>query len=218
MAPAITKAGLCLVILTPLSVLGSPVNQRDRGDLRDGVCPRCWLGAADRSRGQGGAPTAQRGRTTLASVRAAASWPDEDRDVVAVSVHGVRPLPGRGVMGVCVRAPSLIWVHGPIRTRRQDDRWGIPQRARPRGLLGSSTPVSVAAGAWQALAAAHLWCGRARTDHVGQAASDAGSGRPSAGTSAASPSASRVCRTRRASLRATAKVARLPPWRSLTCW
>src|SRR6266508_1943068 len=78
---------------------------------------------------------------------------------------------------------------------------------------------AVAAGDQRALAAAHLLAyGRARTSHLGQAAAGKGSGSPSTGAKAASPSASMVWRTRRASLRATAKVARLPPWRALTCW
>jgi hypothetical protein len=122
------------------------------------------------------------------------------------------------VTGLCVRAPSLIWVRGPPRVRRQDDRWGDPCGARPRGLLGPATDQpwrQGARGRWPRHIC--LPVGRARTSH-GQAAAGTGKPRLSTGARAASPSASRVCRHRRASLRATARVARLPPWRALTCW
>jgi hypothetical protein len=134
----------------------------------------------------------------------------------STSAQAVHPLTAAVVIGVCVRAPSLIWVHEPIRVRRQDDRWGCPRGARPRGLLGPSTDQpwrQGLSGRWPR----HICLPMGgHAPAMGQAAS--GRGRPSTGASAPSPSATRVWRTRRASLRATARVARLPPWRTLTCW
>ena len=132
------------------------------------------------------------------------------------SAHAAHPLTAVMVTGSCVRAPSLIWVRGPIGVRRQDDRWGIPRGARPRGLLGPSTDRpwrQGLGGRWPQ----HICLpvgGHAPA--TGQATSGNASASPSTGARAASPSATRVWRTRRTSLRATAKVARLPPWRVLT--
>src|SRR4029453_12105948 len=55
------------------------------------------------------------------------------------SVHAAHLLAATVVTGLCVRAPGLIWVRGPTRVRRQDDRWGVPSGARARGLLGPAT-------------------------------------------------------------------------------
>src|SRR4029450_5376428 len=68
---------------------------------------------------------------------AAHGWPA--REARRWSAQGAHPLAVVAVSGVCVRAPSLIWVHEPGRVRRQDDRWGVPRSARPRGLLRPST-------------------------------------------------------------------------------
>jgi hypothetical protein len=55
------------------------------------------------------------------------------------SAHPAHPSRRVVVTGSCVRAPGLIWVRGPTRVRRQDDRWGVPPSARPRSLLRPST-------------------------------------------------------------------------------
>jgi hypothetical protein len=177
--------------------------------------PSWWRGRAEPESGsrwsaRSNARTNDRG----AGNGAAHPWPA--REGGPRSAHPAHPLATTVVVtGLCVRAPSLIWVRGPSRVRRQDDRWGVPPGARPRGLLRPSTDRpwrQGPCGRWPRHIC--LPVGRARTSHLGQAAS----GRSSTGASAASPSASRVWRTRRTSLRATAKVARLPPWRALTCW
>ena len=182
-------------------------------DWLSGTFPGGGVAAPNRSRGQGGTPPATRGRTTLAPAtgRRMLARPGKVVQRSAQAVHLLTVV----VVGVCVRVPSLIWVRGPTRVRRQDDRWGIPGvrgRAvcwgRPRtsrggrGLAGAGRGTSVC-----------RW-GRARTSHLGQAAW--ATGRSSTGASAVSPRLTRVWRTRRASLRATARVARLPPWRALT--
>jgi hypothetical protein len=57
-----------------LSVRGPPVNQGS-GRWKWDPCPRCWPWVTGRGRGQGGAPAATRGRTTLTPARGVAgSW------------------------------------------------------------------------------------------------------------------------------------------------
>jgi hypothetical protein len=68
---------------------------------------------------------------------AAHAWPA--REGGPGSAHPAHPSRRVVVTGSCVRAPSLIWVRGPTRVRRQDDRWGVPRSARPRSLLRPST-------------------------------------------------------------------------------
>ena len=121
----------------PLSVRRPPVNGDRLTVDWNGPFPGGGVAAPNRSRGQGGTPAATRGRTTLASARSGACWPAREGDPRSAQV--VHPLTAMVVIGLCVRAPSLIWVRGPTRVRRQDDRWGVPRGARPRGLLGPST-------------------------------------------------------------------------------
>jgi hypothetical protein len=93
---------------------------------------------------RGGAPAATRGRTTLAPARSGACLAGgEGRRWLAHSAH---PLTAVVVVGGCVRAPSLIWVRGPSRVRRQDDRWGVPECAAARSF-GAVHGPAVAAGA-----------------------------------------------------------------------
>jgi hypothetical protein len=100
--------------------------------------PRGGLAVPNRSRRHGGAPAATRGRTTLALARSGACLAGEGNGG-PWSAHAAHPLAAVVGTGSCVRAPSLIWVREPSWVRRQDDRWGVPRSARPRGLLGPST-------------------------------------------------------------------------------
>src|SRR4029453_12964929 len=151
--------------------------------------PSWWRGRADRAGDTGGAPPATRGRTTLALARSGAWLANEGRR--RWLAQGAHLLTAVVVSGVCVRTPSLIWVRGPSRVRRQDDRWGIPRSARPRSLLRPSTDQpwrQGARGRWPQHIC--LPVGRARSSHLGQAA--AATGRSSTGASAASPRLTRV--------------------------
>src|SRR5262249_21654781 len=111
------------------------------------------LGAVDRSRGQGGAPAAKRGRTTLTPVRTAACWWGARRAEGDRSGHDcLQWTVGRRAacaMG-SAPAPSLTWVPGPCLARSRDGRWGVPgDGARSLILSGTSTDVTVATGDWR---------------------------------------------------------------------
>jgi hypothetical protein len=144
----------------PLSVRRPPVN----GDRLIWLRPpslRGGVAAPNRSRGQGGAPAATRGRTTLASARTGACL--ADRGGWSTSVQAVHPLAMVVVIGSCVRAPSLIWVRGPSGSgdkmidgvspvvRGRAVFWGRPRTGRGgRGLAGAGRGTS-----------ACLWAGHA---------------------------------------------------------
>jgi hypothetical protein len=148
--------------LQPPYLCGDP---RSTGsvDWLSGTFPGGGVAAPNRSRGQVGTPAATRGRTTLAPAtgRRMLARPGKVVQRSAQAVHLLTVV----VVGVCVRVPSLIWVRGPTRVRRQDDRWGIPGvrgRAvfwgRPRtsrggrGLAGAGRGTSVCLWAGHALA------------------------------------------------------------------
>jgi len=119
---------------SPLICAETP-GQRGSVDLVGGVdLPWWWRGRAEPQPGpwverpqqrEDERPWCRRGAAHAWPVREGRRW----------SAQGVHPLTAVVVSGVCVWAPSLIWVHGPSRVRRQDDRWGVPRSARPRGLL-----------------------------------------------------------------------------------
>ena len=69
---------------TSLSVRGPPVNQGS-GRWKWDPCPRCWPWVTGCGRGQGGAPAATRGRTTLTPARAAAESEQPGRSRVRAS-------------------------------------------------------------------------------------------------------------------------------------
>jgi hypothetical protein len=176
-------------------------------------CSSCWPCRAGRSRGQGAAPAATRGRQPWRRRR-----PVQDEPTRQGAISACRPPPCQGGdgSGACGR-PALSGCADRPGVRRQDDRWGVPwcAAARSFGVVHTKGVAAGArAGAGRGTSAA-LWAGHARY-RPGYAA--AGWARPSGAAKASSPSATRVWRTRRASLRATARVARLPPWRALTCW
>jgi hypothetical protein len=174
------------------------------------------VAAPNRSRGQGGAPAAMRGRTTLAPARSGACLAGEGNSTTVSA--GCSP-PRRGDGKRRVRAGAQPYLGARTRQGSGDKMIdGVsPRSARPRGLLRPSTDRPWRQGLrrrWPQHIC--LPMGRARTSHLGQATS--ATGRSSTGASARSPRRTRVWRTRRASLGATAKVARLPPCRALTCW
>jgi hypothetical protein len=107
------------------------------------------------SRGQVGAPAAQRGRTSLTPARAVAASFTEKQGWLAHRAHLLRCWE-RDNGGVCMPAPSLIWVLEPAtgRVRRQDAGWGTGC-ARPRSLWRPP-----AAGPWR-----QARCGR-RPRHI----------------------------------------------------
>ena len=168
------------------------------------------------SPGPVGVPAAQRGRTSFTPVRAVAVSFTEKQGWVSAPGSPSRIL-GAGQRDVCVPAPSLIWVLEPAtgQVRRQDAGLGTGC-ARPRSLWRPP-----AAGPWRQARCGrrpqHICCAVGQGTHASSSSQAAtGTGRSGTGASAASPSPIRVWRTRRASLRATVRAARLPSTRVLT--
>jgi len=100
------------------------------------------LGAVDRSRGRGGAPGAQRGRTTSRPTRIRRIlWLAGRRQSRCGSSH-LQPPMQRHMSSLRVPAPSLIWVHGYWSGDMMID--GVPgvraaEGVRPLILSGKST-------------------------------------------------------------------------------
>jgi hypothetical protein len=107
-------------------------------------------------RGQGGAPAAKRGRTTLTPARAVAGSGQRGQGC-RVSASGPPPGWAAGGDAATARArgaPSLILVRGPM-VRRRDARWGAsPHRGGRSFFQGRPVPDRPAGGSRE-LAAAH---------------------------------------------------------------
>jgi hypothetical protein len=117
---------------------GTPGQSRVRVDGRP--APRWWPGAIDPQSGPGGAPAAQRGRTTLTPTRAVAGSGQPGQVPGQRIVTTPRQAAGSGAMTARARGrPALSWSAG---------RWpgdvmidGVSHRVRPLVLSG---PASVA--------------------------------------------------------------------------
>jgi len=186
------------------------------------VVPRHWLGRRWCTRRAGAGvkverPQRRRGRTTLRPARSGAGWWSTQqwrrsghRRALRVDHDGRL---GRSVTR-CAGSPCLIWVRGSRLTRRHDGRWGGPRRcARLLILFGTTARRGGDRGLPGASRGHQLMWASARTGRHRQAACSTGI---DGGAQAASPSSRRVCWQRRASLRATESVGRLPPRRSRT--
>src|SRR5215217_1633600 len=153
-----------VVYMDPPYLCGDPWSMRSGwlGDL-------LLVGGQARSagvRGQGGAPAAQRGRTTLTPARRSQDWDNEDRVPGQRIVTTSGPAAGGGAMAGVRGRPALSWSAG---------RWpgdvmidGVSHRVRPLVLSG---PASVAwrqehCGSWPRRISG---VGRARTSRIGQA-------------------------------------------------
>ena len=108
-----TRTCMLARVLGPLSVLGTPVKVRVRWlflVVWPGSVP--CLGRWTVSRGRGGAPVAQRGRTTLRPARVRRIlWVGQD-EAKALWFRLFAASREQQVCTLRVPAPSLIWVHG----------------------------------------------------------------------------------------------------------
>src|ERR1700737_5341605 len=99
--------------------------------------------AVDRSRGRGGAPAAQRGRTTSRPTRIRRIlWLAGTRRKTLWFKSSLLPPARESVVTSRVPAPSLIWVHGQESGDMMID--GVPdvraaEGVRPLNLSGKST-------------------------------------------------------------------------------
>jgi hypothetical protein len=151
------------------------------------------------------------GRTTLTPARTGARW--LATEPVGWSGHRPTSRCSGSADAPCVRcSPSLIWVRGPARAGDMMADGGSPRRdARPLSLCGTTAEV----GGDRRMAGAgrgHQRVGRGA--HAGDRWAQAARGSAAAGSQAASPRARSVWQQRRTSLRATARVGRLPPRRA----
>jgi len=96
-----------------LSVRGPPVNEGS-GRRKWDPCPRCWPCVTGRGRGQGGAPAARRGRTTLTPARAVAG--SGSQGGIPGQRIGTTPRRDAGGGAAMARArgrPALSWSADP---------------------------------------------------------------------------------------------------------
>ena len=195
----------------PLICAETP-GQRESVDLVETTFPSWWRGAPNRGRGHRWSARSDARMNDLGAGQGRRMLGQRGR-WSTVSAGCSPPHRGGGERRVRAGAQPYL-VRGPTRIRRQDDRW-VTRGARPRGLWGrprTSRGGRGLAGAGRG-ASACLWAGHAPAT-VRPPQPRAG---PRPGERGVAQ-AHQVWRTRRASLRATAKVARLPPWRALTCW
>jgi hypothetical protein len=82
--------------------------------------PRCWPDGRSRAGVNGGAPTAQRGRTTWTPARAVAGSAQRGQDPGSAHRDHLRAGYGWCGDGGGARAPSLILVRGQLARRRDD--------------------------------------------------------------------------------------------------
>src|ERR1700757_661899 len=145
-------------LITLLSVLGTPVKVDPLVISWLLASFRSVLGAVDRSRGQGGAPAAQRGRTTLRPMRIhriLVAWGNGATHVFKSCVPPVKRMCGERC-SLRVPAHSLIWVHGRWSGDMMID--GLPDVRASKGCGRSFFPggrpsTGVAAGELRELAA-----------------------------------------------------------------
>jgi hypothetical protein len=168
------------------------------------------------SRGQVGAPAAQRGRTSLTPVRAVAGLFTEQQGWVSAPGSPSRILERDNGACACQR-PALSGCSNPPPGRSGDKMLDWGPGVRGHAVFGGRRRQ----GPWRQARCGrrprHICCAvgqGTRASSSSQAAT--GRGRSGTGASAASPSPIRVWRTRRASLRATVRAARLPSTRALT--
>src|SRR4029450_12127341 len=114
--------------------------------------PRCWPDGRSRAGVNGGAPTAQRGRTTWTPARAVAGSAQRGQDPGSAHRDHLRAGYGWCGDGGGGGAASLILVRGEM-ARRREEWWGIPQGAAARSFRAGQR--GVAAGALRELAAGH---------------------------------------------------------------
>jgi hypothetical protein len=165
-----------VVCASSLSVLGTPVKVGIRvGFACSGPSFRPCLGWWSRSRGRGGAPGAQRGRTTSRLARSPphTRWPGDEAKTRVVQV--ICCLPERaGDVHVVARAGAQPYLGPRTRVRRHDDGWGARRAGRRRGAAAHSFREVHPAAGWRQercgsrpRASAEVWAGHVRNAWLG---------------------------------------------------
>jgi hypothetical protein len=190
---AAVSLSLGYTVASSLSVRGPPVNEGS-GRRKWDPCPRCWpcvTGRGRGRRGQGGAPAAMRGRTTLTPARAVAG--SGSQGGIPGQRIGTTPRRDAGGGAAMARArgrPALSWSADPRSGDMMLDgvipHAGAAARSFRAGQPGVGRQENCRS--WPRLISG---VGRTRTSRIGQATCPTG-WVSTGGANAWSPSAARV--------------------------